>query len=237
MNNKPDLSIIMPGIRPQNWVEVYTSILNSTKRTFELVIISPFPLPKDLVALSNVKYVKDFGSPVRASNIGCSLAELLDVNSNYKHIIVCKYSESKNRSEPDRYQDDSYYKIVNAYPANKSIVPSEWWIFNTAFWHRTYFDELGWFDTEFEVCPMAHCDLAIRAQKDMAEVKLSEFPIIRCDWGQDDHKPIEIGQIQFDTPRFIAKYNQPLETFPSQINKENWKFSPSVWNKRFKINE
>ena len=73
--NNIDLSIIMPGIRPQNWDAVYNSILNSTKRTFELIIVSPFSLTPYLASQGNVKYVKDFGNPTRASCIGATLAE------------------------------------------------------------------------------------------------------------------------------------------------------------------
>ncbi len=73
--NKPLISIVCPAIRPDNWDAIYDSILQSTKRNFELIIVSPYPLTPKLQALKNVKYVKDFGSPVRASNIGALLAE------------------------------------------------------------------------------------------------------------------------------------------------------------------
>lgn len=256
----PEISIIMPAIRPELWVGVLNSIAQSTKRNFELIIVSPFPLPKEVSGTLNIKYVRDFGSPMRASCIGCSLAvgkyifptmaddalfiesaidknlDLLEsMGDNKKNIIVCKYSESKDRSAPDRYQDDSYYKIVNAYPVDKNIIPHDWWIFNTAFWYREYFDEIGWFDCTYEACPLGHCDLAIRAQRDGANVKLSPDAIIRCDHGQSDHGPIEIAQIQFDGPKFTAKYSQPLNNFSISLNKESWKASPAVWDKRFVI--
>jgi len=38
---KPEISILMPAIRPQNWTKVYESILSSTRRSFELVIVGP----------------------------------------------------------------------------------------------------------------------------------------------------------------------------------------------------
>ena len=72
---KPELSIILPSIRTERLEKLYDSILTSTSRTFELVIVGPYPLPEKLRDLKNVKYVKDFGSPVRASNIAASLCE------------------------------------------------------------------------------------------------------------------------------------------------------------------
>src|SRR3990167_9472224 len=73
--NKPELSIICPSIRPQNLDAIYDSILLSTKREFELIIAGPYPLTQKLQGQNNVKYVKDFGSPVRASNIAALLCE------------------------------------------------------------------------------------------------------------------------------------------------------------------
>ena len=72
---KPEVSIILPSIRTERLEKLYDSILASTKRTFELVVVGPYPLPEKLRDLHNVKYTKDFGSPVRASNIAASLCE------------------------------------------------------------------------------------------------------------------------------------------------------------------
>ena len=73
--SKPEISIILPGIRRELWDRFYESISISTKRTFELIIVGPYPLTEKLESLTNVKYVKDFGSPVRASNIAASICE------------------------------------------------------------------------------------------------------------------------------------------------------------------
>ena len=116
---KPEISIIMPGIRPENWLRGYNSIYSATNKSFELIIISPYPLPKELENQRNVKYIKDFGSPTRASQIGNTLAEgkfifpnfcddaifikdsidsnlktLIEMGNNIKNVVTCKYSES-----------------------------------------------------------------------------------------------------------------------------------------------
>ena len=50
---KPEISIVMPGIRPDNWSKVYESIKKSTKRTFELIIVGPYQLPPELAPIKN----------------------------------------------------------------------------------------------------------------------------------------------------------------------------------------
>ena len=50
-------------------------ILKSTSAEFELIIISPYPLPESLEKYKNIKYVRDFGNPTRCHNIGLLLCE------------------------------------------------------------------------------------------------------------------------------------------------------------------
>lgn len=247
----------MPGIRPHLWDNVYKSILKSTNRHFELIIISPY-LPSDfLQGRSNVKYVKDFGSPVRASCIGSLLCEgqyifptmaddaffiegaidknidlLLLMGENYKNIVTCKYSESEDFSYPERYQSDDYYKVT-MYPVNKEHVNENWFIFNAVFLYRRYFEELGGYDCSYNTTCIGHTDLAIRAQKDGANVQLSPYPIIQCDHNLSDHGAIEIAQLGFDIPKFRSKYNKSLDDLPIKINPMNWKKAENVWGVRW----
>lgn len=256
---KPDLSIIMPAIRPQNWINVYNSILNSTKRTFELIIASPYQLPKELENLVNIKLIKDYGSPVRASQIALSFIEgkyvypthsddslfiegaidknldfLISKGEDHNNVIMAKYSESASFSSPQRYQDDNYYKLVNAYKTNPQFVNSEWWIYNSIFMHSSYLLEMGGWDCSFQACPYSHADLAIRCQDDGAATWLSPCPISICDHGQDDHRPIEISQAYEDAPIFNHRYARPIDKSKNKIELTNWKNAESVWSKRFK---
>ena len=258
---KPELSIIMPGIRPDNWDRAYESACKASKADFELIIISPYPLTKLLQGRSNVKYIKDFGSPTRATCMGSLLAEgkyifptmaddavfipdSIDKNleilklmgDEIKNVVVCKYSESQGFSHPERYQPDDYYKLVNAYPVDKQSCPEDWWIFNACFLHSKYFYQLGGYDASFEVAAMTHADLAMRAQMDGAIVKMSAFPILHCDHipSGGDHTPIEIAQINFDTPKFKEKYGKPtIDRSLKTIELMNWKDSEAVWSRRF----
>ncbi len=261
---KPEISILCPSIRPNNLKRVYDSILNSTKRRFELIIVSPYVLPIELQGISNIKSVVDFGSPTRASCIASLLIEgkyvfptmaddaifidgaidknldlLISMGDDIKNAVVCKYSESQGFSAKERYQPDDYYKMVNSYAVNKEICPKGWLIFNAVFLHSKYFEEIGGYDSSFETACIGHADLAMRSQLDGVTTRLSEFPIIQCDHipSGGDHTPIEINQVHYSSPKFAQKYNQYLNQIPIKIPIDNWKKADAVWKFRFKQSE
>lgn len=254
--DKPEISIIMPAIRQERWDGVYDSIKKSTMRNFELIIVGPSPLTPYLQDKKNVKYVKDYGSPMRASNIGAMLCEgklimwtsddglfiedALDNNIDVlysmqpydvKNVVVTKYYEGQGYSGKDAHGDD-YYKLVNAYPRTPYINP-DWWIFNVAVMYREFFEELGAWDCTFQACPMGHADMAVRAQACGAKVVMSQFPMLNCDHGEGDHKPIHNAQIYEDEPLYRKIYSSPLESRTIHIDIKNWKNSDTIWKKRF----
>ena len=248
----------MPAIRPENWEKVYESIVKSTKRKFELIIGSPYDLPASLSSRKNVKIVKDWGSPIRANQIATLLAEgkylfptlsddslfiegaidenlnlLESLGSSHKNVVVAKYSESSNYAFPTRYQGDEYYKLINAYQTDPRFVDKDWWIYNTVFFHASYFFQIGGFDCSFQSCPYSFADLAIRCQYDGANTVMSSHPIIMCDHGQSDHRPIEISQVYEDAPIFRGRYSKPIDGSRINLDVMNWKSAPSVWRHRF----
>jgi len=260
---KPEVSIIMPAIRQDKWDDVYKTILDSTQRSFELIVVGPYPLTKFLQEQKNVKYVKDFGSPMRASNIGAELCEgklvmwtsddgwfikdALDKNIDtlyampydVQNVVVARYLEGENRSGTDPRHggaDDSYYKLVRAYPSSPYIHP-DWWIFNVAILYREFFDKLGAWDCKYQACPTGHADMAVRAQALGAKVVMSDYPMLNCDCQPNpnvgDHGPIVAAQFQDDYPIYIEKYSKPLQADQLLLDVSNWKKSPAVWKKRF----
>lgn len=66
----PKLSVILPGIRKNNWLRFYESIQNSFAGEFEVVIVSPHELPEELTQFNNIKHILDSGSPARCQQIG-----------------------------------------------------------------------------------------------------------------------------------------------------------------------
>jgi hypothetical protein len=260
--SKPEVSLILPSIRTERLPKLYESILTSTKRNFELVICGPNALPEELRDLRNVKYIKDYGSPVRASNIAAgacegdvytwladdclffenSLDECLDrfyaMGDAKNNVLVAKYFEGQEgSSERETLQPDSYFKIVNT-PAGTAHIPADWWLFNIAFMRADFFNSLGGWDCEYEGTWASHADMAIRAQYLGANVQMAEVPLFVCDHmpgGSGDHMPIFICQHQHDEPLLQSKYSDPNWTINvrPKLKLDNWKKAPTVWERRF----
>lgn len=256
---KPEISILMPGIRPSNWDAVYESILASTKRTFELIIVSPYPLTSKLQELKNVKYAKDFGSPVRCSNIAACLAEgelitwtaddamfipgaldknidlLREMGDSIENVVVAKYFEGQNGTTKP-LQPNEYFTLNGSDWTSSPYIPKSWWLFNVAIMHREFFEDMGGWDASYEGTFYSHADMAARTQFMSSVVKMSDFPMLDCDHGQSDHPPVESAQVTHDKPMFLGKYRSPVWANPTtRIEMNNWKEAPSVWNRRFGI--
>ena len=260
---KPEISIILPGIRPYNWSKLYDSIVKSTTRGFELIVVGPYR-PPDMLQnnIYNFKYVKDYGSPMRASNIGALLCEgklvtwvaddavllpesldknidlLYTMGDDTKNVVVAKYYEGDDHDDKP-LQPDRYFKVNGADCTRSPFLSDDWWLFNVAIMHRSFFDSLGAWDCSFEACPMGHTDLAIRAQHAGANVAMSEFPLLDCGHmpgTTGDHAPIHYAQLGHDTPRFQQRYRDPeWANKPTKIDINNWKDSPTIWKRRFLI--
>lgn len=246
------LSIIIPGIRTNRWEEVHDSIHNSTTKPFEVIFVGPYALPASLQTLKNVKYVKDFGSPVRCSNIGLSLCEgdlmtwdaddgnffghgcldtVIDffdaLPSDPKNVLVCKYQEGSRVTQPD-----SYYKIDNAYPLVDNVKGKDWWIMNLVVTKTKYFMDLGGWDCRFQTLAFAHADMSIRAHQDNALITMYNEAFVFCQHGHTDHKPIEDAHFTDDMPLYQAIHNDP-STINRKVDITNWRNAPSVWTRRF----
>ncbi len=258
---KPKLSVILPAIRQDRWDNLYDSIASACKRySFEVILCGPLPLTPKLQALENVKYAKDLGSPMRASNIAAMLAEgelitwiaddavlapdSLDLNIDLlysmgedpKNCVMIKYSEGKNGTAKS-VLPDSYFYINNS--GNYSpFLKNDWVLFNHVLMYRSFFDELGGWDCSFEACPMGHNDMAIRAQQLGAKVIISQVPVLDCDHmegGTGDHMPIFRCQTFSDEPKYRIRYRNPeWVNQPMKLDMGNWKDAPIVWKRRFK---
>ncbi len=255
--NKPEISIILPSIRKENLDKFYDSILSSTKRQFELIVCGPYSLTDKLQNQNNVKYIKDMGSPSRCSNIAATLAEgkfitwgtddslylpnafdkvideLIAMGSFYKNVVISKYLEGPDGAQKV-VQPDNYYKVNGAPCTASQFISNDWWIFNTAIMHRSFFEELGGLDCEFEHAAMADTDLCIRAYAVNAIVKMVDVLLYDASHGHQDHKPIEIAQITHDEPLLHSRYRNPEWVMREmRIELDNWKKVSSIWNRRF----
>ena len=233
--DKPELSIIMPAIHPEKWTRIYNSIVGSTARPFELIIITPLIVatPPWLAYCPNIKIVKDLGSPVRAHAIGASLAEgkfitwitddgiiaplgletaldqLNKMGDDVKNIVTYKFTENE-KVYTDEYYKINFHQDKEGNGIGSEHLPDNYYIFNCCLMHRAYYEELGGIDCSYEGTAMAYTDFAIRAQYDGARVELvSGPPILLCSQfrkGDDRHTDIEDAQHTHDEPLYAKTY-------------------------------
>ena len=258
----PELSLILPSIRPDNLVGVYESIKNATKRSFELIVVGPYALPQELEQHKNIKYVRDFGNPVRAHNIGLLMCEapiitwiaddaliiedaldkhldMLDaMGPEENNVVVAGYYEGQvGSSERETLQPNEYFMVRNT-PAGSPYLPSNWWLFNVAYMHKKFVYALGGWDANYEGTWTAHTDLAIRAQAAGANVQMCQYPHSVCDHmpgSSGDHKPIFECQTYHDEPLIQSKYRRPdwRKANSLTVSIMNWKDAPAIWKRRF----
>ena len=204
--NPLKLSVIVPGIRPQNWSDLYGSI-DFHMADFEIIFIGPYG--KDF-GLPNVKYVHSLRSPNACQQMGLHFAQgeyisfaaddgiflpgALDYAMSMaeeRTIVVGKYLEGDN-PHPHMLHD-RYYKFGYHRPYQLKGVPQEDLIFNCGIISHNLICELGGWDCIFEATTMAHADLGIRAKKRGAEMILMDLPMFKCSHQPGktgDHKPI-----------------------------------------------
>jgi hypothetical protein len=258
---KPLLSIIIPGIRTYNWTKLYRSVLDACSQNFEIIFCGPDPLPSELERFYNVKYVRDFGSPVRCSNIAMSLCEgpivtyaaddgvflkdtldwalktFLEMGPNLANILSWKYIESNNK------YPDNYYTINHHKDLRSSYIPNAWLILNGSIMYRDYFYQIGGWDNGFKTTSWAHTDLAIRAQASGANVRLlGPQAIFDCyqEKSDGDHGPIEKDFVDHDRPLYHEIYQDPLwfsKLRHRQLDISSYKHDESIWRSRFPCTE
>ena len=155
-----DLSIVLPGIRHSRWRELYDSAIQSVgEYSFEMIIVGPGDIPENMVGISNFKFIKDYGAPARAAQIGvaeatgkymtwgsddgvflpnaleAALNEISDKKRN--DAVVMRYSEGGN------FPDDSYWLAWTHADLRLPGVPKHYIIAPVAMYNLDYFKELG----------------------------------------------------------------------------------------------
>ena len=259
-----DLSICLAAIRRHNWERLYNSIVDSIgDYTFELIFCGPFDEgPEELKDKDNIKYIQDFGAPTRAQQLSMlgaqgryitwaaddgwylppgpdnvTLSDLiahLDADSeNPKRCIVTRYNEGvgDGLGDPER----GLYCLNTHLNARSQHYPNSFLIFNCAVLTTEYFLELGGFDCEFEVCPMAFCDFGARAQLDGCRPDLVglSFECTQFPGETGDHAPIHHAQLAKDQPRYSQIWTAAACPDRIRLDINNWKNVPDVWVRRF----
>ena len=263
--DSPELSVVMPATRPDKWTDVYNSIISSTSRSFELIIVTNEggSTPPWLWDISNIKIIKDYGSPVRAQCIGASLAEgklitftsddglfvpygldiaidrLYDMKKNKKNVLVYKYSEG-GKPYDDEYFKINYHRGPNGEGIASDYLPEDYFLLNTPLMYREFYEEIGGFSCSYECTAMACLDFAIRAQELGANVELLKgIPILVCE--QDEalegtHTFVHHAQLEHDEPLYESIYKAAGWREKVQLKLDHtteWKKSPPMWERKY----
>lgn len=252
------LTVIVPGIRPQNWVRLYNSIATSFSGNWEVIFIGPTGLPAELEEKDNVMFFKSERSPIACQQIGLIeshgefiswaaddgvyLPMTLDIaiemleKEPYTTIVTSKYFEG---GDPNgEMGGNGYYKLWNHDSMQLSGVPKECLMLNCGVINRSLLVELGGWDASlFQVCPLAYTDFAVRAHKRGSKFILQKEVMFSCGHmpGETgDHGPIHRAQTYHDQPLFTGIYCTPeLYLTRQNIFLNNWKQSSEVWMPRF----
>lgn len=241
------LSILVPGIRTQNWKALYDSV--ECKYEWEMIFISPYPLPEELKK-DNVVHIEDFGSPMRCQQIGLlkSIGKYISwaaddgsyrwkalenaigvLDKKQNAVVMGKYMEGAYNPEMIR----NHYYVLNNHNATAGL-KKQYWMLNCGVVPRQMLIDVGGWDCQFEVCPMAYNDLAIRLQDKGIEFIIQCGLMFECSHTpghQGDHGPIHDAQIDHDEPLFKKLWKDGKRK--SVIPLVNWVDAPERWTRRF----
>ena len=252
-----DVSILCPTIRTHLLPAFYESAEKACKNnSFEVVFISPFEKPEYFNDKSNVKWIVDYGSPSRASQIGALQCEgtyiyntvddglfvegcidaAVEQFKEYQpnDIINMRYRESENATKKEAFPE-SYWIVKTGFPFPPAGVSGDWKIALHFFMRRDYFCELGGMDCRFEYVNHGAHDLVFRAQLAGSTIYLSKVEGLICTHIPErtgDHGPIHDAQTTHDEPLFNKLWATPkrgLET----VDMHQYKEFPEVWERRF----
>ena len=151
--SQPKLSIVVPTIRTHLLEDLYRSFCYSCPtHTFEVIFVGPFDIPTKLMKKSNVKYIKDYGHPTRAAQIGgieaegelvclitddcfCYSETLADTIDFYdKECLDTDIIGMRFFENPEHYQAIKSKKTEDKNPAKRlSDHPDDYWLAGSSY--------------------------------------------------------------------------------------------------------
>ena len=252
-----DLSVIVPSIRVANLPALHASLEAScAPHSFEMVVVSPYEIPAELLSKPNVKYLNDFGCPSRCVQRGStiaeghlvmwmsddaesskagSLGECISLFQNgtitEKDAICLRYVEGDNDESvfPDEYWS------AHTHPDQRLTgIPSHYKIAPLGLYSLSFFRSIGGLDCQWEHINYNLHDLAFRLQRNGGNIYLSPSYCAKFYWSwiTSDSGPVQEAWRCNDKDLFAQVYSQD-QSSRIKINYENWKQSPEKWKRRF----
>jgi hypothetical protein len=220
------------------------------QHTWELVLVSPFDLPEDMIGLPNVSIFKDFGQVSR-----CVQRGMLEVQAPLVFLTVddCVFLEDsidkclddyKELCSDDdilnmRYSEGGDIQPPEYYAAGKTLgflagIEPHWYVAPQFIISVAKFIDMGGFDCQFEYINECVHDFSYRVQRGGGHVYHSSTHACVATWYEGstgDHKTIFEAQTYHDWPIFVQMYRQPNDRY--KIPYENWRHAPAIWARRF----
>ena len=262
MDEKYDISIVIPAIRTNVWPILYKSIGNACKKyKWLLVLVSPFQLPKELKDKDNILLIRDFGTVPRCVQIGIQKAKselfFLTVDDcifakdsidmaidKFKNVCGHKDAIAMLYAEDGNVMDKEYWTVKGpegrpdiSAPLQLPGINRSWKIANQCLMRRDYFMQLGGLDCEnFAYLDKPIHDFMFRLQRDGGKIFFSpKHACIAAHFPEvsGDHRPIHFACAK-DTPYFNMIYSIPsLYTNRIKLNYDNWEKTHPLWRDRF----
>ena len=255
----PQISLIIPSIRPSMYQGVYDSFLQCWHGTFEIIFVCPHKsIPMNVTSRGDVRFIEDYGCPSRALQIGAinAKSDLLSFATD-----DCIFDSDTMNKAYRTYQKRNDYKTFITLPYTESDSWSKWMLtpfYYLAWFHagvrhwnippttvlymyglisKKLFIELGGFDTKYESMALTYVDLSIRMKLYGCHGIIGKERICHCKW-QDkensDHSPVHHACVDHDIPLLKGIYFDRKFKPVIKIPVDNWQQVAARWPRRFK---
>ncbi len=256
-NLKIKLTVVVPSIRPDKWLDIFHKIEESCNTTlFEVIAIGPNLCSNELNNELRFRYIRDFGSPARSFQLASTVAngkyitwmpddsiveanayhncvELMETKTKLDGMTIL-YSEGIN-FVGQQHNDPSYWMARTHDGLRFAFVEEHWRIAPIFLYNLEYFREIGGLDCRFEHINMNAHDLAFRVQRSGGVIYDSPSRVLSLNWipwGPINKSPIQISYEENDEPLFKQIFSSAEER-PIKIDYNNWKEADIFWKRRY----
>lgn len=250
------LSVILPTIRLNKIETFYNSFIKSYTGEFELIVVSPFDYKPGVWSEKPCIWIKDFGSPLRAQQLGLThttgeyihrsvddsyyLPGSMDkcmnqlIDQDYKTLVNVKFIEGENVTHRDM-ANPNFYNMEYHIQTLAAYTPFNYQVINFSIVSNKFIQELGGWDCQFETIAIGELDLSLRLQFMEAKVLLSDNIVVKCDWlpgVSGDHAPMHYGFFH-DMEKYKRIYGSLEYEKKLIVDINNWKNSSEKWERRW----
>ena len=261
---KYDISIIIPGIRTENWINIYNQLkLSCKKNSYEIIFCSPYELPLALRDKNNIKHIIDYGCPSRClqlsttysdaemiavisddciifeNSIDSAIDDLKNSSDPYKNLVALRYTEGPNFIADQNNFSEKYWYAKTHTDLRLEGIEDHWKLCIMFLANTDRYKELGGIDCRFEHFNMNLHDLAFRAQRGGSDIIISKDFITAQDWnpnGNINNSPTIQAYHFNDKPLFYSIYQsrEVSKNREIKIEYDNWKNCENIWSRRKK---